>query len=73
MQVIEIVAVIANFGFLNRWTDTMGTELERPHLAWSDQHLSDHGWDPGKHAAGDGTDPAPHALLDGPANRAGTA
>ena len=28
-QVLEIVAVIAMFGFLNRWNDTLGTTLER--------------------------------------------
>ena len=27
-QVLEIVAVIAMFGFLNRWNDTLGTDLE---------------------------------------------
>ncbi|MCU1614372.1 MAG: putative carboxymuconolactone decarboxylase [Frankiales bacterium] len=50
-QVVEIVAVIANFGFLNRWNDTMATELERSPLAWAQQHLGEHGWQPGKHSA----------------------
>jgi len=27
-QIVEIVGVIAVFGFLNRWNDTMGTPLE---------------------------------------------
>ena len=27
-EIIEIVSVIALFGFLNRWSDTMGSELE---------------------------------------------
>ena len=27
-QIVEIVAVISLFGFLNRWNDTMATELE---------------------------------------------
>ena len=49
-QVVEIVAVIANFGFLNRWNDTMATELERSPLAWAADHLRDAGWDAGKHA-----------------------
>lgn len=56
-QVVEIVAVIANFGFLNRWNDTMGTELERSPLAWARQHLGEHGWEPGKHTPAEGTDP----------------
>ncbi|MGY1847537.1 carboxymuconolactone decarboxylase family protein [Blastococcus sp. SYSU DS1021] len=49
-QVVEIVAVIANFGFLNRWNDTMATELERSPLAWAADHLRDAGWEAGKHA-----------------------
>ena len=49
-QVVEIVAVIANFGFLNRWNDTMATELERSPLAWAQLHLSEHDWRPGKHS-----------------------
>jgi uncharacterized peroxidase-related enzyme len=48
-QVVEIVAVIANFGFLNRWNDTMGTELERSPLRWAQEHLGGAGWEPGKH------------------------
>ena len=49
-QVVEIVAVIANFGFLNSWNDTMATQLERSPLAWAGQHLGDAGWQVGKHA-----------------------
>ena len=29
-EVVEIVAVVSLFGFLNRWNDTMATELEAP-------------------------------------------
>ncbi|KGH46336.1 hypothetical protein IN07_12480 [Modestobacter caceresii] len=50
-QVVEIVAVIANFGFLNRWNDTMATELERSPLSWAGEHLQDHGWSAGKHSS----------------------
>jgi uncharacterized peroxidase-related enzyme len=49
-QVVEIVAVIANFGFLNRWNDTMATQLERSPLTWASQHLRDTGWEAGKHS-----------------------
>ncbi|MGQ0655939.1 MAG: carboxymuconolactone decarboxylase family protein [Betaproteobacteria bacterium] len=49
-QVVEIVAVIAIFGFLNRWNDTMGTPLEDEPLAVGRRHLESHGWTPGKHA-----------------------
>lgn len=50
-QVVEIVAVIANFGFLNRWNDTMATELERSPLSWAGEHLANHGWSAGKHSS----------------------
>ncbi len=49
-QVVEIVAVIANFGFLNRWNDTMATELEQSPLSWARERLAAQGWQAGKHA-----------------------
>lgn len=52
-EVVELVAVMANFGFLNRWNDTMATELERSPLAWARKNLSGAGWDAGAHAPRD--------------------
>jgi uncharacterized peroxidase-related enzyme len=49
-EVVEIVAVLAMFGFLNRWNDTMATTLEAPSLHWSSEHLGSVGWAPEKHA-----------------------
>lgn len=49
-QVVELVAVMANFGFLNRWNDTMATELERSPLAWARERLAHASWEPGSHA-----------------------
>jgi uncharacterized peroxidase-related enzyme len=49
-QVVEIVAVISLFGFLNRWNDTMATTLEEEPVAFGHQHLAAHGWETGKHA-----------------------
>ena len=49
-QIVEIVAVIATFGFLNRWNDTMGTPLEEEPLGVGERFLAPHGWAPGKHA-----------------------
>lgn len=46
-QVVELVAAIAVFGYLNRWNDTMATTLESSPLAFASTHLS--GWDAGKH------------------------
>jgi uncharacterized peroxidase-related enzyme len=48
-QVVEIVAVIAMFGFLNRWNDTLATPLEDAPLEFAEAHLAAHGWDAGKH------------------------
>jgi hypothetical protein len=48
-QVVEIVGVIAMFGFLNRWNDTLATPLEEEPLAFAERHLAAHGWDVGKH------------------------
>jgi uncharacterized peroxidase-related enzyme len=48
-QIVEIVATIAMFGFLNRWNDTMGTPLEEKPLAAADRYLARGGWTPGKH------------------------
>ena len=49
-EVVELVAVMANFGFLNRWNDTMATELERSPLMWAREHLAPGGWHAGAHA-----------------------
>jgi uncharacterized peroxidase-related enzyme len=48
-QIVEIVGVIATFGFLNRWNDTMGTPLEDDPLAAGNKYLASHGWTPGNH------------------------
>jgi hypothetical protein len=48
-QVVEIVGVIAMFGFLNRWNDTLATPLEDAPLELGERHLAAHGWDAGKH------------------------
>ena len=48
-QVVEIVAVISTFGFLNRWNDTMATTLEEAPRQFGSSHLAGHGWMVGKH------------------------
>ena len=48
-QIVELVAVCALFGFLNRWNDTMSTELEGVPRSFAEQHLGRSGWDVGKH------------------------
>lgn len=49
-QIVEIVAVISVFGFLNRWNDTMGTPLEDEPIEVGEKFLAGHGWSTGKHA-----------------------
>jgi uncharacterized peroxidase-related enzyme len=48
-EIVEIVAVISMFGFLNRWNDTMATELEAGPLAFAERQLGPVGWEPGRH------------------------
>ena len=49
-EIVELVGVIALFGFLNRWNDTMATALEASPRAFGEKHLSGSGWQAGKHA-----------------------
>jgi uncharacterized peroxidase-related enzyme len=50
--ILEIVAVIALFGWLNRWNDTLGTALEARPLDFASSHLTGHGWEAGPHGSG---------------------
>ena len=52
-QIVEIVAVIALFGFLNRWNDTMATPLEAEPIEAGEKFLASHGWEAGKHLRGE--------------------
>ena len=48
-QVVEIVAVLCLFAFLNRWNHTLATELESSPLSYAREHMAEHGWTPGVH------------------------
>jgi uncharacterized peroxidase-related enzyme len=50
-QIVDIVAVISLFGFLNRFNDTMATELEASPIEAGKRFLAEKGWSVGKHAA----------------------
>jgi uncharacterized peroxidase-related enzyme len=52
-EIVELVAVISLFGWLNRWNDTMATELESGPLSFASGRLSQHGWQVGKHGSED--------------------
>ena len=49
-QIVEIVATIALFGYLNRWNDTMATALEPRAIDVAERVIAPHGWSSGKHA-----------------------
>lgn len=48
-EVVEIVASVALFGFLNRWNDTMSTELETLPKQVAARALEGTDWEAGKH------------------------
>lgn len=48
-QIVEIAGVVALFGFMNRWNDTMATPLEEEPIEVGEKHLAAQGWEIGKH------------------------
>ena len=48
-EIVEILAVVGLFGFLNRWNDSMATDLEDVPAAFAGRTIGPHGWEPGKH------------------------
>ena len=48
-EIVEILGVISLFGYLNRWNDSMGTEMEEGAIESGEKHLSTKGWNTGKH------------------------
>lgn len=48
-QIVEILGVVAMFGFLNRWNDSMATPLEHIPLAVAQDAAGLHGFEAGKH------------------------
>ena len=44
--IVEIVAVLALLGWLNRWCQTLAPELEPDALAFAQEHLALSGWRP---------------------------
>jgi uncharacterized peroxidase-related enzyme len=53
-EIVEIMAVISLFGFLNRWNDTMATDLEDEPWAFASETYGARRWNPGKHRDGAG-------------------
>ncbi|RCU50432.1 MULTISPECIES: carboxymuconolactone decarboxylase family protein [Corallincola] len=48
-EIVEIMGVIALFGYLNRWNDSMATTLEEGAVMSGEQLLATDGWSKGKH------------------------
>ena len=48
-EIVEILGVIALFGYLNRWNDSMATTLEEGAVESAQQWLTSDGWECGKH------------------------
>ncbi|NVK21620.1 MAG: carboxymuconolactone decarboxylase family protein [Kangiellaceae bacterium] len=48
-QIVEILGVVCLYGFLNRWNDSMATDLEESPKAMGDRVLASGGWTGGKH------------------------
>ena len=48
-QIVEILGAVCLYGFLNRWNDSMATDLEDSPKAMGDRVLSSGGWTGGKH------------------------
>ncbi len=49
-EIVEILGVISLFGFLNRWNDSMGTEIEEGAIESGQKYLKARGWSEGKHS-----------------------
>ena len=49
-EIVEIMGVVALFGYLNRWNDSMGTQLEEAAADSANHYLGEQGWTRGKHA-----------------------
>ena len=48
-EIVKIMGVVALFGYLNRWNDSMGTQLEEPAASTAAERLGHKGWNRGKH------------------------
>ena len=51
-EIVEILAAICLYGFLNRWNDSMATDLEDSPRAMGENVLASGGWTGGKHLRG---------------------
>ncbi|NNE31758.1 MAG: carboxymuconolactone decarboxylase family protein [Winogradskyella sp.] len=48
-EIVEMLGVISLFGYLNRWNDSMGTDIEEGAVESGKKYLEKHGYEIGKH------------------------
>ena len=48
-QIVQILGAVCLYGFLNRWNDSMATDLEETPRDMGERVLSEGGWTGGKH------------------------
>ncbi|NQU88754.1 MAG: carboxymuconolactone decarboxylase family protein [Mariniphaga sp.] len=48
-EIVEMLGVISLFGYLNRWNDSVGTEMEDGAIESGEKYLKQKGWGTGKH------------------------
>ena len=48
-EIVEMLGVISLFGYLNRWNDSMGTDIEEGAVQSGNKYLGKHGFEVGKH------------------------
>jgi uncharacterized peroxidase-related enzyme len=48
-QIVQILGAVCLYGFLNRWNDSMATDLEEPPRKMGERVLARGGWTGGKH------------------------
>ena len=48
-QIVEILAAVSLYGFLNRWNDSLATPLEEGSATFAEEALGSQGWTRGKH------------------------
>ena len=49
VEIVEMLGVISLFGYLNRWNDSMGTQIEIGAVESGKKLLGKEGWTEGKH------------------------
>jgi alkylhydroperoxidase family enzyme len=51
-QIVQILGAVCLYGFLNRWNDSMATDLESSPKQMGEEVLTQGGWTGGKHVSG---------------------